>query len=147
MYDLSEIMKRAWAIYREAGSVCERRALAKGFIAERFRNALRGAWGEAKRARQPRTADAVLNEIFQIECAADFLTKADRARIEALHSELRSVPSPPTPRALSSAEIRDRIHARLGEMREGTTSGLSRDQWAELGALRDGLLSEVRTGI
>lgn len=143
MYDKSAIMRAAWETYRTVRYECERRALAKGFMPERFRNALRAAWADAKRAAtaRPRTADELHARIIEIECSADFLAAADRAEIDAMRSELR-VLSKPQETAPLAVRIRERIGARLRQMRENSTAGLSRKNWQELGALRDQLRAE-----
>lgn len=149
MYDKSAIMRSAWQTYRTVRYECERRSLAKGFIPARFQNALRAAWAEAKRAAaaRTRTADEIRARITAIECSADFLTAADRAEIEALRNELRGLELSSSERSLIAAEIRERIGARLRQMREGTTAGLSRENWRELGALRDTLSTDFSTRV
>lgn len=149
----SAIMRSAWQTYRTVRYECERRALAKGFIPARFQNALRATWAEAKRAAaaRTRTADAIRARITAIECSADFLTAADRAEIEALRNELRepelSSSSSSSERSLTAAEMRERIGARLRQMRDGTMTGLSRENWRELGALRDTLRADFSTRV
>lgn len=149
MYNKSAIMRSAWEAYRTVRYECERRALAKGFIPERFRNALRAAWADAKRAAAacPRTAEEIHARITEIECSADFLTAANRAEIEALRKELRGLEPSSAERAPTAAEMRERIGARLRQMREGTTAGLSSENWRELGALRDVLCADFSTSV
>lgn len=56
----SEVMRKAWAIYRDARTECERRGLAKGFLANRRRwsNALKAAWSIVKAAVRSAALDA-----------------------------------------------------------------------------------------
>lgn len=148
MYDKSAIMRAAWETYRTVRYECERRALAKGFIPERFRNALRAAWADAKRAAtaRPRTADELHARIIEIECSADFLAAADRAEIEALRAEICTLSKPQETVPLA-VRVRERISARLRQMRQNSTTGLSRENWQELGALRDQLRAEFSVSV
>jgi hypothetical protein len=145
----SAIMRSAWQTYRTVRYECERRALAKGYIPARFQNALRAAWAEAKRAAaaRPHTADEIRARITAIECSTDFLTAADRAEIEALRNELRGLEPSSAERTLTAAEMRERIGARLRQMRDGTMTGLSRENWRELGALRHTLRADFSTSV
>jgi len=151
MYNKSAIMRSAWETYRTVRYECERRELAKGFIPIRFQNALRGAWADAKRAAvaRPRTADEIYARITEIECSADFLSASDRAEVEALRSELRALPEPRAfePEVPAAAAIRERIGAHIRRLREGTTAGLNRDRWKELGALRDRFCDEFSASV
>jgi len=153
MFDRAAIMRTAWEIYRTVRYECERRALAKGFIAPRFANALRGAWADAKSSiAKPRTADQIRARILEIECGADFLTSANRAEIESLRQDLAALPDEAeavdagTPNQIV-AEIRAALVTRIRSMREGATGGLIRENWKELGALRDKRCSELSASI
>lgn len=153
MFDRAAIMRRAWEIYRTVRYECERRALAEGFMPARFANALRGAWADAKSSiAKPRTADQIRARILEIECSADFLTHANRAEIESLRQDLAALLDEPeavdadTPNQVV-ADIRAALVARIRWMREGRMSGLTRENWKELGALRDKLCSELSASV
>lgn len=81
-YDRAAILTKAWEIYRTVRYECERRALRKGFRAnrERWVNALRAAWGMAKATDRAAAMTAA-------ERAAELCATAERRLIEALTSE------------------------------------------------------------
>lgn len=47
----------------------------------------------------------------------------------------------------SAADVRAALTTRIRQMREGRVSGLTRENWKELGVLRDKLCSEMRTSV
>ena len=57
----ADVMRKAWSLYRDVRTEVERRALAKGFVRDRFRNCLRDAWAMLKAAVRP--AEMKLAEI------------------------------------------------------------------------------------
>lgn len=51
------------------------------------------------------------------------------------------------PATATADSVRKNIEARLRQMREGTTAGLSREDWQELGSLRDRLCKEFSASV
>lgn len=89
MFNKSSIMRRAWEIYRTVRYECERRSLAKGFIKERFRNALRTAWAEARVTPVAKT-ERLTAELLRLEHSDTFSSRANE-RMHAIRSELAQI--------------------------------------------------------
>lgn len=81
-YDRSAILRNAWEIYRSTEYECERRALRRGFRANRARwsNALKSAWAAARQ-------EARIAALTVAERTAELRAAAERRLLEALTCE------------------------------------------------------------
>lgn len=91
MFNRSEIMKSAWARYHTVRCEAESRAVAKGFLKERFRNCLKAAWSVAKQ-RANNSQDRIRSlqaEIFDLQFKSFRVDIA--AERERLQSEIEAL--------------------------------------------------------